>query len=263
MPPQDQAANEVIWRKVLLEGHQPLLISHRIFRHLPSPPRCKLCHNPFGGIGGKLFGLMGFTPSRKNPNLCAKCCDGLPPGGLEVDIAVLFADVRGSTALGEQLAPTALAALLNRFYRTATETLIRYDAIIDKLIGDEVMALFIPGICGPEYRRRAAEASMALLKALGYGQSTEPWLPIGVAVNSGVAYVGNVGSEGMVDFTALGDVVNTASRMQSNAMVGEVVLSEAVYAAVADEFPDAQSRTLDLRGKEARVAVRVLRCLQN
>jgi adenylate cyclase len=258
MRPQDQAANEAVWRKLLLEGHQPLLISHRMFRHLPGPPRCKLCHNPFGGIGGKLVGLLGFTPSRKNPNLCAKCCDSLPPGGLEVDIAVLFADVRRSTALGEQLAPAAFAALLNRFYSAATEVLIRYDAIIDKLIGDEVMALFIPGFCGPEYRRRAAEASVALLKAMGYGRSVEPWLPLGIAVNSGVAYVGNVGGEGTIDFTALGDVVNTASRMQSNATVGEVVLSEPVYAAVADEFPNAQSRTLNLRGKEAPVAVRVL-----
>ncbi len=260
MPPQNRPTSEETWRKLLIEGHQPLLKAHRIFRHLPSPPRCKLCHNPFGGLGGKLVGLWGFTPSRKNPNLCAKCCEGLPPGGLEVDIAVLFADVRGSTALGEQLAPSAFAALLNRFYRAATETLIRYDAIVDKLIGDEVMALFIPGICGPEYRRRAAEASVALLKALGYGQSAEPWLPIGCAVNSGVAYVGNVGSEGTVDFTALGDVVNTAARMQSNAAVGEVLISEPVYAAVADEFPNAESRTLTLRGREAPVAVRVLHC---
>jgi len=259
----EQAANEAIWRRLLLEGHQQLLMAHRIFRHLPSPPRCKLCHNPFGGIGGKLVGLMGFTRSRKNPNLCAKCCDSLPPGGLEVDVAVLFADVRASTTRGEQLAPSAFAALLNRFYKVSTEVLIRHDAIIDKLIGDEVMALFIPGFCGPEYRRRAAEASMALLKALGYGESAGPWLPLGVGVNSGVAYVGNVGSEGTVDFTALGDMVNSASRMQSNAATGEVVLSETVYSAVADEFPDAESRTLNLRGKEAPVAVRVLRCLQS
>lgn len=259
----DQAANEAMWRKLLLDGHQQLIMAHRIFRHLPSPPRCKLCQNPFGGIGGKLVGLMGFTRSRKNPNLCAKCCDSLPAGGLEVDIAVMFADVRASTARGEQLAPSAFAALLNRFYQVSTEVLIRHDAIIDKLIGDEVMALFIPGFCGTEYRRRAAEASMALLKALGYGDSAEPWLPLGIGVNSGVAYVGNVGAEGTVDFTALGDMVNTASRMQSNAAIGEVVLSETVYSAVADEFPNAESRTLSLRGKEAAVQVRVLRCLQS
>jgi adenylate cyclase len=212
-----------------------------------------------GDDRGKLFEFMGFKPSRKNPNLCSKCCDTLPQGGFEVDVAVLFTDVRRSTALGEQLAPAAFAALLNRFYHAATETLIRYDAIIDKLIGDEVMALFIPGFCGPQYRRRAAEASIALFKALGYGQSAEPWLPLGAAVNSGVAYVGNVGGKGTIDFTALGDMVNTAARMQSAAMVGEVVLSEPVYAEAADGFPGAPSRTLNLRGKEAPVGARVLK----
>jgi adenylate cyclase len=96
------------------------------------------------------------------------------------------------------------------------------------------------------------------LKTLGYGPSGKPWLPLGVGVNSGVAYVGNVGGEGTVDFTALGDVVNTAARMLSNAAAGEALVSEPVYAAVADEYPGAQSRTLNLRGREAPVEVRVL-----
>lgn len=149
--------------------------------------------------------------------------------------------------------------MLNRFYAAATESLIRQDAIIDKLIGDAVMALFIPGICGPDYRRRAAEAALALLEAVGYGGTSEPWMPIGVAVNSGVTYVGNVGSEGVVDFTALGDTVNTASRLAASAAAGEVLLSEEVYQALAGERPDAEARTLTLRGKEAPFAVRVLR----
>jgi len=246
------------WRKLLTEGHTRLRLAHRVFRYLPSAPRCKVCHNPFGGIGGKLAGLAGFTPSRKNPNLCTRCCDILPPGGAELDIAVLFADVRGSTARAEQLGPSAYAAELNRFYRAATEALIRSDAILDKLIGDEVMALFIPGICGPAYRRRAAEAAMALVRAVGYGPSARPWMPIGVAVNSGLAYVGNVGSAGVVDFTALGDAVNTAARLASSAGAGEVLLSEAVYAAIAEQLPSLETRNLTLRGKEAPVAVRVL-----
>jgi adenylate cyclase len=250
--------SEERWRRLLTEGHRAFRIAHLLFRYLPSPPRCKVCHNPFGGIGGKLVGLLGFTRSRKNPNLCSRCCDLLPPGGAELDIAVLFADVRGSTALGEQLGASAYAAVLNRFYCAATEVLIRRDAIIDKLIGDAVMALFIPGVCGPEYRRRAAWAALALLRALGYRQSAEPWMPIGVGVNSGLAYVGNVGSDGVVDFTALGDAVNTAARLASSAGAGEVLLSESVYAAVAEQLPNLERRNLALRGKEAPVAVRVL-----
>jgi adenylate cyclase len=257
MSAQSQGEGEAFWRKVLIEGHQPLHFMHSVFRYLPGPPRCKVCHNPFGGIGGKLVGLLGFRRSRKNPNVCTACCEKLPPGGAEVDIAILFADVRGSTALGERLQPTAYAALLNRFYRAATEVLVRHDAIIDKLIGDEVMALFIPGICGPEYHERAVEAARALLRAVGYGQAGEPWLALGGAVNSGLTYVGNVGSDGVVDFTALGDTVNTASRLASTAGAGEVLLSETVYATVATRFPGLERRTLALRGKEAPMEARV------
>jgi adenylate cyclase len=183
----------------------------------------------------------------------------LPPGGAELDIAILFADVRGSTQLGERLGPAEYASLLNRFYKAATETLIRHDAVIDKLIGDEVMALFIPGFCGPNYVQRAAEAGLALFRALGYQNAETPWMPIGAAVNSGKSYVGNVGSEGVVDFTALGDPVNTASRLASSAGAGELLLSEEVFATVSEKIPSAEIRTLNLRGKELPFSVRVLK----
>ena len=163
--------------------------------------------------------------------------------------------------LGEHLVPTEYASRINRFYGAATEVLIRRDALIDKLIGDEVMALFIPGICGPDYRRKAAESAMALLGAVGYGKASEPWMPIGVAVNSGITYVGNVGPEGVVDFTALGDTVNTASRLAASAAAGEVLVNEDVYASLAEKISGTERRILNLRGKEAPFPVHVLRAL--
>jgi adenylate cyclase len=252
------AAGAERWRKILTEGHNQLRLAHRLFRYLPSPPRCKGCHNPFGGLGGKLVGLFGFVRSRKNPNFCSMCCDRLPPGGAELDIAVLFADLRGSTAMGEHLAPSAYAALLNQFYNSATEVLVRHDAIIDKLIGDEVMALFIPGICGPKYHRRAVRAVFDLLRAAGYDRTGKAWMPIGAAVHSGIAYVGNVGGDNLMDFTALGDPVNTASRLSSLAAAGEALISETVYASVKREYPNLERRRLSLRGKVTPVDVRVL-----
>lgn len=176
-----------------------------------------------------------------------------------MDIAVLFADVRGSTGLGERLPPSAFAALMNRFYHTATEVLLAHDAVIDKLVGDEVMALFIPGFCGPEYRRIAAQAGEGLVKAMGYGGPSEPWLPLGVGVHAGLAFVGNVGGAGVTDFTALGDTVNTAARLQGEAREGEVVLSETIYQAAAESYPDLEQRVLTLRGRAEPLAVRVLR----
>jgi adenylate cyclase len=242
------------WRKVLVEGHRPLRMVRAVFGRIPSPPRCKMCSNPFGGIGGRLFRMAGHGPSRKNPNLCGACCDELPPGGAEVDIAVLFADVRGSTALGEHRDPAEFAALMNRFYKAATAVLVDHDALIDKLIGDEVMALFIPGVCGPDYRRRSIEAAVDLLRAVGYGSEAGPWLDLGIGVNAGVAYVGNVGTA-VVDFTALGDPVNVAARLQALAAPGEMIVCDSVDEGATELLSRVERRTVELKGHTEPVVV--------
>ena len=100
------------WLALLTEGHAPLVRARRIFRYVPSAPRCKVCNNPFAGIGGRVVALAGYRRSRKNPNLCGRCCDALPVGGAEIDIAVLFADVRGSAPLGQRDSAADFAGLL-------------------------------------------------------------------------------------------------------------------------------------------------------
>jgi adenylate cyclase len=242
------------WRRVLTDGHASLVRARRFFRYLPSAPRCKVCNNPFSGVGGRILGIAGFRPSRKNPSLCSRCCDALPVGGAEVDVAVLFADVRGSTGLGSQTGAREFAALLNRFYTTATETLLRYDAVIDKLIGDEVMAFFVRGIAGRDYRRQAVLAGVDLIRAVGYGSEEGPWLTLGIAVNAGPAYVGNVGGA-VVDFTALGDTVNVAARMQQSAAGGELLVADGVIARL--DTP-ATRRTVRVAGREEPIGVCVL-----
>jgi len=126
--------------------------------------------------------------------------------------------------------------------------------VIDKLIGDEVMAFFVRGISGPRYRRRAVLAGMDLLKAVGYGSPGGPWLEVGVAVNAGVAYVGNVGGA-VVDFTALGDPVNVAARMQQHANGGELLVASEV---ADDLMAKSPRRTLNLRGHEQSIDAFVL-----
>ena len=172
-----------------------------------------------------------------------------------MDVTVLFADVRGSTALGLRGAAAEFAALLNRFYIAETQTLLRHDAVIDKLIGDEVMAFFARGISGLQYRRRAVSAGMDLLKAVGYGSCEGPWLEVGVTVNAGVAYAGNVGGS-VVDFTALGDPVNVAARMQQHANGGELLVASEV---ADDLMAKSPRRPLNLRGHEQPINAFVLR----
>src|SRR5262249_54509824 len=130
-----------------------------------------------------------------------------------------------------------------RFYETATTTLIAHDGLIDKLIGDEVMALFLPGLSGPDYRRNTARSAIELARAVSD-------LSVGVAAHAGVAFVGNVGSGTVTDFTALGDAVNVGARLQESAGPGEVVLSRELYELVADEYPGARVDRTDVRGRD-------------
>jgi adenylate cyclase len=244
------------WTTILTDGHRPLLVSRRVWRHVPSAPRCKVCSNPFAGIGGRVARLAGYARSRKNPNVCSRCCDAMPPGGAEVDIAVLFADVRGSTALGEQTTNADYAELLNRFYAVVTAVLLRHDAIIDKLIGDQAMALFLPGVAGQDYRRKAVAAAVDVLRGVGYGRPEGAWLGVGVGVNAGQAYVGNVGSA-VVDFTALGDPINVAARLQASADAGQIVVADDVHHSVPEMLPGARRVTVRVRGREAALPVLV------
>ena len=239
------------WQAVLVDGYEPLKKAQRVFRRLPRDPRCKLCQNPFAGPGGRLMGLVGRKPSRKNPNLCQYCFDHLPAGGIELDIGVLFADVRGSTTMGEAITATEFAGRLNRFYGTATDVLVRHDGLVDKLIGDEVMGLFIPGLAGSDYRRKTALAALELAGAVDD-------LPLGVAASAGTAFVGNVGSGPVIDFTALGDAVNVAARLQAHAQPGQVVLTSDLYALIGAEHPDAESCQIEVRGRDQSVDVHIL-----
>jgi adenylate cyclase len=239
------------WQALLVNGYEPLKVGQRIFRRLPHDPRCKLCQNPFGGVGGKIVGLLGRKLSRKNPNLCQACFDHLPTGGIEIDIGVLFADVRASTALGEQSDATTFAKRLNEFYATVTKVLIHNDGVVDKLIGDEVMGLFIQGIAGPEYRRKAAISAVELASKVAE-------LPLGVAANAGVAFVGNVGSGSVLDFTALGDAVNVGARLQAHASPGEIVLSASLYPLIEAEYPGGRPDRVAIRGRDQQVDVVVL-----
>jgi adenylate cyclase len=200
---------------------------------------------------------VGFGPSRKNPSICNTCFEMAPMGGVEMEIGVLFADVRGFTSLAETLPPQQVAELLNRFYACASGILGR-SAVIDKLVGDEVMALYIPQLISGSWENELVRDARELLGAVGYGSEHEPWLPLGIGLDVGEAFVGNVGSGQVKDFTALGDVVNTASRLQSSAQPGQIVMSERLFGRLSAGTVTARPETIELKGKRAAEPVRVL-----
>jgi adenylate cyclase len=231
-----------------LESHK-IRMWIRLMRRLPSDPRCAVCRAPFGGFGGRILGRVGFGPSRKNPRLCAECFEKAPMGGVETEVGILFADVRGFTSLAEHQAPDAVAELLNRFYGTAVDVLCDH-AIIDKLVGDQVMALYLPRVFPGEPAQHMIDDARRLLAAAGYAEG-DPWVELGVGLDFGTAFVGNVGSGDVKDFTAIGDVVNTAARLQGAAASGEIVLSSRVHALAGDHARGAAPRRLELKGKQA------------
>ena len=206
--------------------------------------------------------LMGKRPSSKNPRFCASCetFAATHQGGAELELTMLFVDVRGSTTLAENMNATEFSHLMNRFYEATIDVLVQADALVDKLVGDEVTALFVPAFAGPEHAQRAVEAAQALLRAVGYGQAGGAWIPAGVGVHTGMAWVGSIvgANKAALDFTALGDNVNVAARLASKAGAGEALVSEATISATQIEFNTLEHRELDLKGKSERVGVRVL-----
>lgn len=169
---------------------------------------------------------------------------------------MLFADVRGYTRLTEGLTPEEVPALMNRFYETASSALLRHEGLLGQVEGDNVMALFVPGLAGPKYKRRAVEAGRSLVSAVG--PASEFSFEIGVGIASGEEFVGNVGGGGYKDFTALGDVTNTAARLTAEAAPGEILVDAETYQAAAEAYPHAERRDLELKGKQAPVEAYVV-----
>lgn len=244
------------WRAILAGETQKAIgprLGRRLFALIPAPWRCKFCNAPFRGPYAGAFRWIGYSPSRKNPSICARCIEWAPEGGALVPVTVLFADIRGYTTLAERVSSVQATAILNRFYGAASKALLAHEAVLGQIAGDEVMVLFVPGFAGWSYPRKAVEGARSLLQALGYGSPTGNWLDVGVGICTGEEYVGNVGGGGFKDFTALGDVTNTAARLQALARSGEVVICGKTYRAVADDYPHAERELLHLKGKEAVV----------
>jgi len=235
-----------------LGTHRTSRVIKRGLRALPSDPRCRFCGAPFKGVGGRVVRPLGYAQSRKNPQLCAVCVELAPPGGTTTDLGVLFADIRGFTAWSEQARPAEVSALLRRFYAHAERTLFP-EAIIDKLIGDEVMALYLP-MLGPvgDLPALMLDHARRLLEAVAGGDDATDGIGVGVGLDFGEAYVGNIGDRDLFDFTAVGDVVNTAARLQGQAGAGEIVLSGRL-AAMLDEVPG-EPVDLVLKGKAEPVS---------
>lgn len=254
------ARNEEFWRDYLTHPDSGQARGRRIFSRIPRNPRCRLCAAPFAGPGGAVMRLFGKRASDANPNYCNSCGKVLMKhhGGAEVETSMLFADIRGSTAMAETMSPAEYHAVLDRFYTTASGVVFEHDGIVDKFVGDELVAEFPPLLSGALHAARAVEAAKALLRATGHADPGGPWVPVGAGVHTGRAWFGAVGEGTHIELTVVGDMVNVTARLASQAGSGEIVVSaEAADKAGLDAT--LERRVLELKGKQQPTTVVTLR----
>jgi adenylate cyclase len=252
--------NEEFWREYMMHPDSMMAAGRRFFSRMPSEPRCRLCAAPFAGGGGLAMRVIGKRQSSQNPNFCNSCEKTLLKhhGGAEVEGSMLFADIRGSTALAEKMTPTEFRSLLDRFYTTASRVVFAHDGMVDKFVGDELVAMFPPMLSAEKHTERAVATAQDLLRATGHGDPGGPWVPVGAGVHTGRAWFGAVGEGAHVEITIVGDTINVTARLAARAEAGEILVSvEAAEKAGLD--PSLPRQSLELKGREESIDVVSLR----
>jgi adenylate cyclase len=246
-----------------LKRWQAFLNSQRkLYSLLPSDPHCHECGIPMSGIGGNVLRFMGSAPSSFSPKLCSACEQSARyyEVGAEVELTMIFADVRDSTPLAESKGTMGFKEIIQRFYKETSKVLIEHNAMVNRLMGDQVIALFVPRFAGEDHAKVAIDAAQELLRVTGHGDSNGPWVPVGAGIHTGTAYVGAVGAaNGVTEIAVLGSAANMCARLSSKAATGEIVISEESVKAANLDASNLESRLLELKGLSQPVSVRVMK----
>jgi adenylate cyclase len=223
----------------------------RIYRLFPGDPRCFECDIPLAGLASYLLRPWGSRPSSFSSRFCSHC-EGFArsrEAGAELELSLLFADIRDSSGLAERVGTTNFKDLIKRFYKTTSEVLIDHLGMVNRLMGDQVIALFVPRFAGKQHTQVAIQAASDLLRATGHDDPHGPWIPVGVGVHFGPAYVGAVGSkDGVNEIAVLGSAANLAARLASQAAAGEILVSQEAARSAGLNTGGLESRVLDLKG---------------
>ncbi len=181
-------------------------------------------------------------------------------GGRNQEIAVLFVDIRGFTSLSESLAPGQVVEILNRYLEQVTEAIFRHEGTLDKFIGDAVMAVYNAPLDVEDYPLKAVLTGLDIVGAVerlndGLERDFGVRIACGVGIHCGRAIVGNIGCDVRMDYTAIGDTVNTAERLESIAKRGQVLISEEMYERVKEHFHGEFLGEHTLKGKQEKIRV--------
>ncbi len=238
-----------------------LALEHKFHRYFPGNPRCLECGKPMSGFGSFLL-----RPGSKRASFSSRFCSACEAtarkeeAGAEVELSMIFADVRNSTPLAEATPAREFKELIKRFYKETSKVLIEKNAMVNRLMGDQVSALFVPRFAGKDHAKVAFQAAKEILRVTGHGGSSGPWLPTGVGVHTGMAFVGVVGSsESVNEIAVLGSAANLCARLSSQATAGEILISADSVKSGNLDVSGLESRTLELKGIAQPVSVKVYR----
>jgi adenylate cyclase len=249
--------NTELWHTVFADGHPVLAGKQKRYGMMPKDPRCKLCAAPFAGIGGWLLRRRGLHASERNPHYC-NACDGFLdafPGGAEVPMSMMMADIRGSVALSAQTTATDFARLVVAMRNDVARILEETDGFLLEFQGDSVFAVWPPGFVGPNHAQLAIRAAELASRLFAARADRDP-LPIGVAVHTGPIFIGTVAvGSTMKGIGAFGLEVNILARIAAAAASGEVLVSAATYSAAGLPMPMEGIRSEVLKGVESPVQV--------
>jgi adenylate cyclase len=216
--------------------------------------QCLVCEVPLGGALGTVSRIAGIRRSRSNPNVCNRCNTHIEQGNV-VDVTVFFADLSSFTELTHELGPERVSEVVDAFLQMATDVLVKHDAFIDKYIGDAVMAIFGVPVQHADHIVHAVAAALEIQQKMPDLRAQFALdLKARVSVASGAARVGQMGSRERKDYTAIGEAVNIAARLEGHAKAGEILLHDRVFDCVAEHFPATRRETLELKGFAEPVA---------
>jgi len=235
-------------------------LSQTLYKWFPGSPRCLECNIPLAGPSALLLRPLGSRPSSFSSRLCSACENYIRQheGGAEVEMTMLFADIRDSTPLAEARGVAGFKDIINRFYKEASYVLVEHNAMVNRLMGDQVIALFVPRFAGKEHAKAAFHAAKELMRVTGHGDTNDPWVPVGAGIHTGLVYVGSVGSaKGVNEIAVLGSAANMCARLSSKAAAGEILISEESVKSGNLDITGLESRSLELKGINQSVSVRV------
>lgn len=175
----------------------------------------------------------------------------LDMNGRRKKITVFFMDIRGFTKMAEKMSAEQVVEILNHYFDISTSAIFKYDGTVDKFVGDCVMALFNAPTEVKDHELKAVQAALEIQKAIRDAGKVDT----GIGIHTGDAIVGNIGSKYKIDYTAIGDTVNTASRLEGQTKAGEIVVSKEVYEKVKHVFPTRYKEKVMLKGKSKPVEI--------